>query len=266
MRQEVSDGKQNKKKKLSIIIPCYNEELGINYLKEQIDPVLKEIQKQYQLELLFIDDGSKDNTLKLLKETFGKKEYVKIIPHGVNKNLGQAIRTGFAHATGDLIATMDSDCTYNPKGILEMLTEMKQNPQIDIITASPYHPKGEVAGVPKWRLVLSFGICLIYRILTRSNIHTFTALFRIQKREIAKTINFQSDDFLATAELIVYPLLLGYKVKEYPTVLHIRKFGQSKMRLLLVIRSHFLFIFKLIKLKILRNYNTLQKQVDNSQN
>lgn len=247
------------KKTLSIIIPCYNEELGINNLKEKLDPILIKLKEKYLIEIIFVDDGSKDKTLGLLNETFGNRENVKIITHERNMNLGQAIRTGFSHAEGDLIATMDSDCTYDPKGILEMLDILEQNPSVDIITASPYHPKGGVDGVPKWRLSLSFGISLIYRIITSSNIKTFTALFRIQKKEIAKKINFKSNDFLATAELIIYPLLLGYKVVEYPTVLHVRQFGQSKMRLALVIKSHLFFIFKLIKMKLLNKTKDLIK-------
>ena len=239
-------------KSLSIIIPCYNEEAGINHLNQQLAPIIQEIRtkQNLDLEIIFIDDGSKDNTLRLLKKIFGNLPYVKIIPHEVNKNLGEAIRTGFKAATGDLVACMDSDCTYDPKGILDMINEMQNDPNLDILTASPYHKDGGVDGVPKWRLTLSFGISAIYQFLTWSNIKTFTALFRIQKKHIAKNIDFKASDFLATAELVVYPLMMGYKVKEYPCVLHVRKFGQSKMRVAQVAKSHVKFIFKLIGMKL----------------
>ncbi|MBT6762385.1 glycosyltransferase family 2 protein [archaeon] len=255
---DLSDSSERStKKSLSIIIPCYNEELGIIYLKEQIDPIILKLQETYDLELLFVDDGSRDKTLELLENTFGHRDYVKIIPHKVNQNLGQAIRTGFEAACGDIIVTMDSDCTYSPKGIFEML-EMLDD-ETDIVTASPYHPKGGVLNVPKYRIFLSKCITTIYKILTFSRIHTFTALFRVQKKHIAKKIPFISNDFLATAELIIYPLLIGFKVKEYPDVLNVRKYGQSKMRLLQVIRSHFFFICKLTWMRISGQFGIMRK-------
>ena len=245
------------KQLLSIIIPCYNEEQGIPYLKEQIDPIILKLQGIYKVELLFVDDGSSDKTLALLKNIFGNRDYVSIIPHKVNQNLGQAIRTGFEAAIGDIIVTMDSDCTYSPQGIFEMLNMLDE--ETDIVTASPYHPKGGVLNVPMYRIFLSKSITIIYKILTFSNIHTFTALFRVQKKHIAKKIPFISNDFLATAELIIYPLMVGYKVKEYPDVLNVRKYGQSKMRLLQVIKSHFFFIFKLTWMRISGQFGIMRK-------
>ncbi len=242
---------------LSIIIPCYNEELGIPHLREQMDPILLKLQENYNIELLFVDDGSRDKTLEVLEKIFGDREYVKIIPHKVNQNLGQAIRTGFEAATGDIIVTMDSDCTYSPQGIFEMLEMLDE--KTDIVTASPYHPKGGIRNVPKYRIFLSKCITTIYKILTFSRIHTFTALFRVQKKHIAKKIPFISNDFLATAELIIYPLMIGYKVKEYPDILNVRQYGQSKMRLLQVIRSHFFFIFKLFWMRISGQFGIMRK-------
>src|SRR3989338_3237314 len=107
--------------KLSLIVPCYNEEEGISNLQKQLDPILDKLSKSYELELIFVDDGSKDNTLELLQQYFGQRKYTQILKHEVNQNLGAAIRTGFSAATGDVIITMDSDCTYDPQEIFPML-------------------------------------------------------------------------------------------------------------------------------------------------
>ena len=119
--------------KLSIIVPCYNEEKGIPHLIKNLDETIKTLKKKYKLELIFIDDGSRDKTYKLLKDNYGSKNYSKIIQHKKNKNLGAALKTGFKNATGDIIATIDSDCTYPPKLIVEMLDLMDES--TDIITA-----------------------------------------------------------------------------------------------------------------------------------
>jgi len=233
--------------KLSLIVPCYNEEEGINNLQNQLDPILEKLSKSWELELIFVDDGSKDNTYDLLQQHFGQRKYTRILKHEVNQNLGAAMRTGFSTATGDVIVTMDSDCTYDPKEIFPMLDMLKDD--ISVVTASPYHPLGGVENVPKYRLFLSKSITLIYRILTGSKIHTFTALFRAQRKEAVKDVNFTSNDFLATAELLIHALTNGQKVVEYPTVLHVRVFGSSKIKLLKVIWSHTKFIPKVIKMR-----------------
>ena len=238
---------EGKPLKLSIIVPCYNEEEGIPNLVDNLNPVLAQLRENYQLELIFVDDGSTDKTNELLHQNFAQKENTKIIKHEVNKNLGEAMRTGFSNATGDLIATIDSDCTYHPSLLIPMLSQLDEN--TDIVTASPYHPEGKVENIPEYRLFLSKSICWMYRQLTGSDLHTFTALFRVQKKDVVDNVRFKSKNFLATAEMLIYSIMKGYKAKEFPTTLTVRKFGTSKMKLLLVIKSHAKFVFKLMKLK-----------------
>lgn len=238
-------------KKLSIIIPCYNEEKGMDNLEKQLIPTVNALSERYNPELIFVDDGSNDRTNELLNKRFGDLKGVKIIRHKTNKNLGAAMRTGFANATGDVVTTMDSDCTYNPQEIFAMLELLDKD--ADIVTASPYHPEGGVKNVPFYRLLLSRSITGVYRLLTGSKIHTFTALFRAYKRKVVENIEFKSDDFLATAEILVYALNKGYKVKEHPTTLSKRAFGDSKMKLMKVIWSHFKFASSLLFLKLFKS-------------
>ncbi|MDP3989951.1 MAG: glycosyltransferase family 2 protein [archaeon] len=238
--------------KLSIIIPCYNEEEGIAPLRNKLSPILDSLLTEWELELLFIDDGSKDKTCEKIKENFSKESYnAQIFKHEVNQNLGAAMRTGFSHATGDVIVTMDSDCTYDVEEIFSLLNEIKKG--ADVVTASPYHPLGGVENVPKYRLVLSRSISAIYRSLTNSKLHTYTALFRAQKKEVVQNISFKSNNFLATAEFLINAINNGYVVKEVPMVLRVRQYGVSKMRLLKVIRSHLKYVLFIIGSKFKRS-------------
>src|SRR3989344_8779982 len=107
--------------KLSLIIPCYNEEEGIPHLSTKISPVLEELGRKFAVELIFIDDGSRDKTFELLNNFFGSRPDTKIIRHEKNCNLGAAMRPGFAAATGDIVAPMDSDCKYDPRGLVAMV-------------------------------------------------------------------------------------------------------------------------------------------------
>jgi dolichol-phosphate mannosyltransferase len=96
-------------------------------------------------------------------------------------------------------------------------------------------------GVPGYRLILSKGSSMIYRILVDRHIHTYTCLFRAYKREVVDKIKFESDGFLAGTELMVKAMLKGYRVKEYPAALYRRAFGTSKAKIMRTINAHLKF-------------------------
>jgi dolichol-phosphate mannosyltransferase len=234
--------------KLSIVIPCYNEEEGIYNLYKQLTVTEKKLSKKYKTELIFVDDGSTDKTYELLKKYFGKMKNAKIIRHKKNKNLGAALRTGFKQTTGDLIACLDSDCTYPPSLLFKMLSFMDK--KTDIVAASPLHPEGKILNVPKYRIFLSRSIGLIYRILLWKKIYSFQGMVKLYRKKVIKTIKIKSDGFIGVTELMIYSLLKGYRVKECPTDLSVRKYGTSKIKLLNVIFSHLKMIFRIILIRI----------------
>src|SRR5258706_1336318 len=242
--------------KVSIVVPCYNEEDNIEKLKAEFFPVIEKLvgnrlpdgaQVNF-VEVVFVDDGSKDNTFEALKNAFGSYQYqgVSIIfeKHPVNRGLGAALKTGFKASSGDIVVTTDSDGTYHFSTIPAMLEHMTKD--IAIVTASPYHPKGEVVGVPPFRIFLSRGSSLLYRILLNWRIYTYTALFRAYRREVIDQGPFAANDFLGQTELMVKAMLKGYHVDEFPPVLHRRVFGVSKARLIQTIKSHLIFQTRLL--------------------
>jgi dolichol-phosphate mannosyltransferase len=238
--------------KLSIIIPCYNEVDNVAKLHDELLPVVEELvahgwhnalEKIYSVEMIFVDDGSSDDTFFRLKELFGNgvNEGVKFkfLKHEKNKGLGAAIRTGFLNAGGDILVTVDSDGTYRFSEISALLSYLA--PEVDIVTASPYHPEGGVIGVPAFRLFLSQGSSFLYRILVNRHIHTYTCLFRAYRSEVVKKIHFNSNGFLAGTEILVNAMLRGYQVAEFPAVLHKRSFGVSKAKIAQTIIAHLNF-------------------------
>jgi dolichol-phosphate mannosyltransferase len=242
--------------KLSIVVPCYNEVDNIQKLEEEFFPVVEGLigsslpteKTIEEVEVVFVDDGSKDATLDVLKSAFArwaqKNLTLKYEMHAVNRGLGAAIRTGFRAATGDIIVTTDIDGTYKFSTIPSLIAAMKNG--VDIVTASPYHPYGEVVGVPSYRILLSRGSSLLYRILLNWHIHTYTALFRGYRREVIEKISFSADDYLAGTELMVKAMLKGYSVAEFPAGLHRRVFGVSKARLVQTVISHLRFQTRLL--------------------
>jgi dolichol-phosphate mannosyltransferase len=238
--------------KLSIIVPCFNEVENVSKLRDELLPVIKEmvrpgrnhaIEKIHSAEIIFVDDGSSDETYARLQDEFciSNKTGVtfKYLKHASNLGLGAALRTGFTNAEGDILLTVDSDGTYKFTEIPALLSYL--SPGIDVVTASPYHPKGSVIGVPAYRLILSRGSSLIYRILADRHIYTYTCLFRAYRSAAIKNIRFESNGFLAGTELLVKALLKGYKVAEFPATLHKRMYGVSKAKIAQTILSHLRF-------------------------
>lgn len=235
--------------KLSIIVPCYNEADNVSKLYDELLPVVEDLARhgwisaigdKQSAEIVFVDDGSRDETSSRLRECFanaaGSAVTFKFCQHETNYGLGAAIRTGFAHADGDILVTVDCDGTYRFSEIPAILSYL--TPLVDIVTASPYHPDGSVVGVPADRLFLSRSSSFLYRILVDRHVYTYTCLFRVYRAEVVRNIAFESNGFLAGTEILVKAMLSGYRVAEFPAVLYRRMYGVSKAKIAQTIRSH----------------------------
>ncbi|MBL8056225.1 MAG: glycosyltransferase family 2 protein [Anaerolineales bacterium] len=234
---------------LSIVVPCCNEAENVPKLAAELMPVAAALARTQSVEVVFVDDGSTDGTLAALQAAFGAGRTpagvsVRFEQHPVNRGLGAAMRTGFAAAAGAVVASTDADGTYKFETLPALLACL--TPEVDIVTASPYHPAGGVKDVPEYRLVLSQGASFLYRLLVEWRLHTWTCLYRAYRREVLQTIQFASTGFLAGTELLVKALLAGYRVAEYPAVLHSRVAGQSKAKVARIISAHLGFQWQVI--------------------
>jgi dolichol-phosphate mannosyltransferase len=230
------------------VIPACNEADNVPKLARELTPVLVDLAQTRSVEVVFVDDGSVDETWLALNTAFGRAQVPGVSfcfeRHRVNRGLGAAIRTGLAAARGEIMITTDADGTYKFETIPALLARM--TPEVDIVTASPYHPQGGVENVPGYRLVLSQGSSLVYRLLVSWKVHTYTALFRAYRRRVVEKVAFGADGFLGGTELMVKAMLLGYKVAEYPATLHARVFGSSKAKIVRTIREHLKFQWRVL--------------------
>lgn len=131
---------------LSIIVPCYNEEESIRTFYEEFISVYKNSIINYnskmRYELIFVNDGSKDNTLKLLKELASKDENVKYISFSRNFGKESALYAGLKNSSGDYVAVMDVDLQDPPSLLSEMIKTLDQE-DYDIIATRRVSRKGE---------------------------------------------------------------------------------------------------------------------------
>ena len=118
--------------KISIIVPCYNEEAAIPLFYREMNKIMDKM-KQVKFELLFINDGSIDNTLKEIKALAKSKKEVKYISFSRNFGKEAAMMAGLDYVTGDFVAIMDVDLQDPPEKLEEMYRIIKNNEEIDCV-------------------------------------------------------------------------------------------------------------------------------------
>ena len=111
--------------KITVIVPCYNEQEALHYYYEEMSRVMNEM-KEVDFELLFINDGSKDKTLEVIKELASKDERVKYISFSRNFGKESAMYAGFENSTGDYVCLMDADLQDPPRLLPEMFKAIKE--------------------------------------------------------------------------------------------------------------------------------------------
>ena len=254
---EIQNPKSKIQNPITIVIPCYNEEPTLPYLANTLRSVEAELNENYQPNFLFVDDCSKDNTFNKLQELFGDKPNVKIVQHETNEGVAAGIMTGLKAAETEIVCSMDCDCTYDPHELVKMLPLLSES--IDMVTASPYHPKGGVRNVPGWRLFLSKGASFLYSRVLRAKLSTYTSCFRVYRRSSMIDLDLQEKGFLGVAELLGKLDLSGGKIVEYPAILEVRLFGFSKMKTARTIFGHLGLLSRLLKMRL----SNPQKLIEN---
>ena len=191
-------------KKLSIIIPMYNEEEALPYLYKRLVELAKRIDK-YQLEFLFVNDGSKDNSLKIVKEYRKKDSRVQYL--NLSRNFGKEVAMGaaFDYVTGDVVAIIDADLQDPPELIVDMLKFYEQG--YDDVYAKRRNRKGET-----W--LKKFTSKAFYRVLESvSNvpIQKDTGDFRLLSRRAIEALKAFPEKQRYTKGMFS---LIGFKKKE----------------------------------------------------
>ena len=207
---------------LSIVIPAYNEENGIKEIATRvlaIEPALKEIGMQ-GLELLVVDDGSKDRTAEVASNIPG----VKLIRHPRNKGYGAALKTGFSKATGELIAFLDADGTYPPEYFPKLCCAAMNG--ADLVIGS--RMAGEKSQMPLTRRVGNFFFATLLSLLGRQKVTDSASGMRVFKREILAQIYPLPDGLNLTPVMSTRALHEGITIGEIP-IPYSERVGRSKL-------------------------------------
>lgn len=172
--------------KLSLIVPCYNEQAALPIFYKETMEVLSKIGCEY--EILFVDDGSKDNTLQILKDFAKENSFVTYISFSRNFGKEAAMYAGFCNASGDYVAVMDADM-QDPPSLLPQMLEILESGDYDSVATRRVNRLGE----PPVRSVFAKAFYKIINKISDADIVDGARDFRLMKREMVEAIVSMSE-------------------------------------------------------------------------
>lgn len=175
-----------KQKLITIIVPCYNEQESLPIFYKEITKVLKNA--DYDYELIFVNDGSKDKTLEILKEISQTDKHVYYLSFSRNFGKEAAMYAGFCNAHGDFVAVMDADM-QDPPALLPQMLEILQTGEYDSVATRRVNREGE----PPVRSWFSRKFYHIINKISDADIVDGARDFRLMKREMVDAIVSMSE-------------------------------------------------------------------------
>ena len=172
---------------LSVVIPVYNERLTIRAILARVRAV--PINKQ----IIVVDDCSTDGTREILRAMAEPEPDLTVVFHELNQGKGAALRTGFQHATGDVVIVQDADLEYDPEQYPELLQPIVEG-KADVVFGSRF--VGETHRVLYfWHSVANKGLTLLSNMFTNLNLTDMEVCYKLFRREIIQGITLRSNRF-----------------------------------------------------------------------
>ncbi|MBI5608498.1 MAG: glycosyltransferase family 2 protein [Deltaproteobacteria bacterium] len=206
-----------KKFKLSVVMPCYNEKKTIRDIVAQV------LAQPYDIELLIVDDGSKDGTRDILEELAKQYPQVKVLLQPQNRGKGAALRRGFAEATGDYVVIQDADLEYDPGEYGHLLAPVLAG-KADVVYGSRFAGNSHRV-LYFWHSVGNRALTLASNMATDLNLTDMETCYKLFKREVIQSLNLQEDRFgfepevtaklAARRDLRIYEVPISYDGRTY---------------------------------------------------
>jgi dolichol-phosphate mannosyltransferase len=205
---------------LSIVVPCYNEE---RTLEGCIDSVLAIQDEGLQLQLIVVDDCSKDDSLNVAKRLQQRVPGMVVLHHEVNQGKGAALRTGIQGATGDFLAIQDADREYDPMDLKRLLVPLRRG-EADVVLGSRFLSHGYHRVLYYWHSLGNRFLTTLSNMLTDLNLTDMETCYKVFRRELIQSIPIEENRFgfepevvakIAQMRVRVYEMGISYRGRTY---------------------------------------------------
>ncbi len=207
------------KSTLSVIVPLYNEDESLKELYQEITDVCHTHKITY--EIIFVDDGSTDNSVKVVEALHQKDPHVKLIQFRRNYGKSEALAAGFEAATGDYVMTMDADLQDNPAEIPALIEKLESG--FDLVSGWK-----KTRHDPLSKRIPSKFYNGVTALMTGIPIHDFNCGLKIYRKDVVKTVKVYGEMHRYIPALAKWE---GFTVSELPVLHRPRKFGRTKFGL-----------------------------------
>lgn len=202
--------------RLSVVIPVYNEKTTISEIIRRVKSV-----SGIDMEIIIVDDCSTDGTRDILKQL--EREVDKIVYHQQNMGKGAALRTGFAHATGNYVIVQDADLEYDPQDFHVLLKPVLDG-KADVVYGSRFAGGGPHRVLFFWHFVGNIMLTLMSNMFTNLNLTDMETCYKLFRCDIIQSIDIKENRFgfepeitakVARRKVRIYEVGISYAGRDY---------------------------------------------------
>jgi glycosyltransferase involved in cell wall biosynthesis len=202
------------------VIPCFNEE---QTLGQCVQAVLTLRDWDLDLEIVIVDDHSKDRSLTIARELADSHPQIRVLKHDRNRGKGAALRTGFAAVSGDFVAVQDADLEYDPQE-LKALVQPLRDGRADVVIGSRFKGGGPHRVLYFWHSVGNSFLTLLSNMFTDLNLTDMESCYKVFKREVIQSVEIAEDRFgfepeivakIAHRQLRIFEMSISYRGRTY---------------------------------------------------
>lgn len=224
-----------KYKKLSVIVPVFNERNTVVEILRRMRAVDLPLDREF----VVVDDGSDDGTRSVLTQLGDST--VKIVSHPQNRGKGAAIRTGLQHVTGDLVLIQDADLEYDPDDWLRLLAPVLKG-RANVVYGSRF--TGEHRNMLFMHWAGNRALSLVTNLLYNTTLSDMETCYKLFDRDVLRGITLKSDRFDFEPEITAKVLRRGVRIYEVPISYAGREFDEGKK---ITWRDGFAALYALVK-------------------
>lgn len=210
--------------KLSVVVPCYNEE---RTLGECVRRVLGIAGEDLSLEVIIVDDCSTDKSLAVAGDLERSHPEVVVEKHDRNRGKGAALRTGFSRATGDFVAVQDADLEYDPADLRRLIVPLVSG-QADVVFGSRFLSSGAHRVLYFWHYLGNRFLTFVSNMLTDLNLTDMETCYKVFRREVIQTIALKEDRFGFEPEIVAKVAHMRLRVYEMGISYYGRTYEEGK--------------------------------------